>query len=52
MSTWKAWSSRVECPRCRPTPFDFGKAVVSCNGVFADDTALVPFSDDGDAIDR
>jgi hypothetical protein len=33
-----------------PNPVDFGKAVVSCNGVFADDTALVPFSDDGDAV--
>ena len=35
--------------RVPPNPVDFGKAVVSCNGVFADDTALVPFSDDGDA---
>ena len=35
--------------RVPPNPVDFGKAVVSCNGVFADDTALVPFSDDGNA---
>jgi hypothetical protein len=35
--------------RVPPNPVDFGKAVVSCNGVFADDTALVPFSDEGDA---
>jgi len=35
--------------RVPPNPVDLGKAVVSCNGVFADDTALVPFSDDGDA---
>jgi len=35
--------------RVPPNPVDFGKAIVSCNGVFADDTALVPFSDDGDA---
>jgi hypothetical protein len=36
--------------RVPPNPVDFGKAVVSCNGAFADDTALVPFSDDGDAV--
>jgi hypothetical protein len=36
--------------RVPPNPVDFGKAVVSCNGVFADDTALVPFSDEGDAV--
>ena len=36
-------------PPLPPNPVDFGKAVVSCNGVFADDTALVPFSDEGDA---
>ena len=35
--------------RVPPNPVDFGKAVVSCNGVFADDTALVPFSDEGNA---
>ena len=35
--------------RVPPNPVDFGKAVVSCNGIFADDTALVPFSDEGDA---
>ena len=35
--------------RVPPNPVDFGKAVGSCNGVFADDTALVPFSDEGNA---
>lgn len=35
--------------RVPPNPVDFGKAVVSCNGVFADDTAVVPFSDEGNA---
>jgi hypothetical protein len=37
-------------PPLPPNPVDFGKAVVSCNGAFADDTALVPFSDEGDAV--
>ena len=34
-------------PPLPPNPVAMGKAVVSCNGVFADDTALVPFSPRG-----
>jgi hypothetical protein len=30
-------------------PVDFGKAVVTCAGVFAGETATVPFSDQGNA---
>jgi hypothetical protein len=36
--------------RVPPNPVPMGKAVVSCNGAFADDTALVPFSPEGDAV--
>lgn len=36
--------------RVPPNPVAMGKAVVSCNGAFADDTALVPFSPEGDAV--
>lgn len=36
--------------RVPPNPVALGKAVVSCNGAFADDTALVPFSPEGDAV--
>ncbi len=36
--------------RVPPNPIAMGKAVVSCNGAFADDTALVPFSPQGDAV--
>jgi len=36
-------------PALGRNPVAMGKAVVSCNGVFADDTALVPFSPEGDA---
>lgn len=35
--------------RVPPNPVSMGKAVVSCNGAFADDTALVSFSPEGDA---
>jgi hypothetical protein len=37
-------------PALGRNPVANGKAVVSCNGVFADDTALVPFSSAGDAV--
>ena len=37
-------------PALGRNPVAMGKAVVSCNGVFADDTALVPFSPEGDAV--
>jgi hypothetical protein len=36
--------------RVPPNPVPMGKAVVSCNGAFADDTAVVAFSPDGDAV--
>jgi len=36
--------------RVPPNPVAMGKAVVSCNGAFADDTGLVPFSPVGDAV--
>jgi hypothetical protein len=36
--------------RVPPNPVAMGKAVLSCNGAFADDTALVPFSPEGDAV--
>lgn len=37
-------------PALGRNPVAMGKAVVSCNGAFADDTALVPFSPEGDAV--
>lgn len=37
-------------PALGRNPVATGKAVVSCNGAFADDTALVPFSPEGDAV--
>jgi len=37
-------------PALGRNPVATGKAVVSCNGVFADDTAVVPFSPEGDAV--